>query len=185
MEAFIGGACVDSGMREFENDDFPYHLAEGIESIHLTVPDDEARAALAYVRQFVYRTSGRSELLHGYITESYLDALVRVRDASSNRGFNSAVEQLGVAGATSREVTEYTDSDFTLLEVVASFESESALSSIAREHRASLSDDGREALHSIREIIQNVSHQESVMYYVSYEVFDEVAPLLDERGVLL
>lgn len=185
MEAFICWECVGGDMREFENDDFPYHLAEGIESIQLTVPDDEARTALAYVRQFVYRTSGRSELLHGYIPESYIDALVRVRDASSNRGFNSAVEQLGVAGASSREVTEYDDDSFALLEVEASFESESSLSSIARDNRADLSDGGRDALYSIREIIQNVSHQESVMYYVPVSVFDEVAPLLDAEGVLL
>lgn len=172
-------------MREFENSDFPYHLAESIESIHLTVPDIEARMALEYVRQFVYLTSGRSELLHGYITESYLDALVRVRNASSNRDFNSAVEQLGVAGATSNEVTAYTDADYTLLEVEASFESENIVSSIARENRDSLSDSSRSDLHSIREILQNVTHQDSVQYYTSYDVLDEIESLLDDQDILV
>lgn len=172
-------------MREFENTEFPYRLAEGIESIHLTIPDDEAKMALEYVRQFVYRTSGRSELLHGYITESYLDALVRVRDASSNRDFNSAVEQLGVAGASSREVTEHTDVDYTLLEIEASFTSENVLSSIARENRNSLSNISLNDLRSVREILQNVSHQDSVRYYVSYDVLDELEPLLEDTGVLV
>jgi hypothetical protein len=170
-------------MREFENDDFPYHLAEGIESFNLTVPDSEAENALAYIRQFVYKTSGSSELLHGYVTENYVDALVRIRDASSNRDFNSAVEAIGSDGGTSTDVGS--DSDFTLIEVDASFETVNALSAATREQSSELSDVAREELYSIREVVENVSHREVVTYCLPEEAFSEIAPILDENDVFL
>lgn len=170
-------------MRQFENKDFPYHLAEGLESMHITTPDDESSAALAYITQFVYRTSGQAELLAGYIPENYVDALVRVRDANSNRDFNSAVEAIGVDGGTSQEVTAYTEG--TWIETPASFEAVEDLSQIARNNSTDLSDEGRKQLYSIREVIENVSHQETVQYYIPTELFTEIAPLLDQHNILL
>lgn len=172
-------------MREFENKRFPMHLADGIHSHRLKIPDTEAKAALMYIRQFVYRVSGRSELLHGYISESYLDALVRIREASSNRDFNSAVEAIGVDGETSTEVTEYTDDDFVLIELESSFEVENQLSSLTREHSSELSDEERTELYSIREIVENVNRVNTVSYYLPRTVFAEIAPLLDEQNLLL
>lgn len=168
-------------MRRFENENFPYHLAEGIDSMHLTVPDDEAQTALSYIRQFVYRTASESSLTRGYISEDFVDALVRVREASSNRGFNSAVEQLGVEGETSTEVDEY--DELTFIEVENSFEAEQAVSSIVREHSNELSDEARKNLYSIRELITD--NRDIVLYYLPNEIAGEIMPYLDEKGVLL
>lgn len=183
MKAFIGVGVVYVSMREFENDNFSYHLAEGIESFHLTVPDSEAENALAYIRQFVYKTSSNAELLHGYMPEDYVDALVRIREASSNRDFNSAVEALGVEGGTSTDAGS--DGNFTFVEVEASFDAVNTLSSITRERSSELSDAARDELYAIREVVENVSHQDVVTYYLPENVFGEVAPLLDEHDLLL
>lgn len=169
-------------MRRFENNDFPYHLAEGIENFHLTVPDDEAQRALAYIRQFVYRTSGSSELHRGYISEKYVDALVRIREESSNRGFSSAVEQLGVEGETSTDVSDEFE-ELSLIEVENSFDAEQAVTSIVREHSNELSDEARENLYSIRDLITD--NRDIVVYYAPREVAVELMPYLDEGGVLL
>lgn len=168
-------------MRRFENEDFPYHLAEGIESMHLTVPDDEAQRALRYIRQFVYRTPSESSLTRGYISEDFVDALVRVREASSNRGFNSAVEQIGAPGETSTEVDEY--DELTFIEVENSFAAEQAVSSIVRDNSSELSDEARENLYSIRELITD--NRGMVLYYLPREIAGEIMPYLDGEGVLM
>lgn len=168
-------------MRRFENDDFPYNLAEGVESVHLDVPDDKAQAALSYIRQFVYRTSGTSKLTRGYISEDFIDALVRVREINSNRKFNHAVEQLGADGETSTEVTEY--DELTFIEVENSSNAEKAVTSIVREHSDELSDEARLNLYSIRDLIRN--NRDTVVYYLPKKIAEEIMPHLDEEGILL
>jgi len=161
------------------------HLADGLESSHLTVPDDEAQAALEYIRQFVYRVSGRSQLLHGYISEEYLDALVRIREASSNRDFNSAVEAIGVEGETSTKVTNYDDTEFMLLEIEATIEAERSLSEIARDNSSELSDEEKQTLYSLREIVENSTYQESVFYFTPHTVFSGIGRYLEAEELVL
>lgn len=181
FEGIMGVGCVVSGMRRFEKQDFPYHLAEGLENIHLTVPDDDAQRALVYIRQFVYRTSGNSELTRGYISEAYLDELVRIRDASSNLDFGSAVEALGVEGGVSTDVSDEFD-ELCLVEVENSFDAEQSVASIVKEE-SELSDEARANLYSIRDLITD--NRDTVVYYAPREVVGEIMPLLDSKGVLL
>lgn len=91
-------------MRKFHSENFSIQLADGLSSIHLNIPDDEAQDALDYIKQFIQRGNGDAYLHRGYITEDQLDALVRIRDASTNsRQFARAVEALGVDGDVSQE----------------------------------------------------------------------------------
>lgn len=92
-------------MRKFCSENFGVRLADGLSNIHLDIPDDEAEEALEYVKQFVHRGDGNARLVLGYLPEKYLQALIRIRDASSNcRYFGRAVEALGSDGDISEEV---------------------------------------------------------------------------------
>lgn len=170
-------------MRRFENENFSHDLAESINSHLLTVPEDdnEARTALSYIRQFVYVTASNAELHRGYISEDFLDALVRIREESNNRDFNSAVEALGVEGETSTEVTEY--DELVSIEVKNTFEAVEDLSSLTREHSNELSDEARKNLYSIRELVED--NRDIVLYYLPREVLGEIMPYLAERDLLL
>lgn len=168
-------------MRQFENENITHRLAESIESSLITTPDEEAHTALNYIRQFIYLTSSNAELNHGYISEDFLDALVRTRDANNNRNFNSAVEALGVEGETSTEVTDY--NELTFIEVENSFEAEQAISQLTREHSNELSDDARKTLYSIRDLITD--NRDTVLYYLPQELANEIMPHLDQENILL
>jgi hypothetical protein len=92
-------------MRKFRSENFNVRLADGLSNIHLDIPDDEAEEAVEYVKQFVHRGDRNTRLVLGYLPENYLQALIRIRDASSNcRYFSRAVEALGVDGDISEEV---------------------------------------------------------------------------------
>lgn len=171
-------------MRQFENKDFTYRLAEALDRKHaLTIPDEEAKNALLYVQQFLYLTSGSSELLRGYISEDQLDALVRIRDESSSRDFGSAVEALGVDGGTSQDAGS--DSEYTRIEVDADFKTPRTISKITRNSSSDISDKERTELYAIRDVVENASRQDVIMYNLPNDVFDTVTTLLDEKNLLL
>lgn len=171
-------------MRKFENRDFTYSLAEAVERKHsLTIPDEEAKNALLYVQQFLYKTAGSAELLRGYISEDQLDALVRIRDASSNRHFARAVEALGVEGGTSTDVGD--DDNYSLLEVKTEFDTPRTISKITRENSKMLSDEERDELYAIKDVTENVSRQDVVLYNIPNSAFNTVTQLLDKNNLLL
>lgn len=157
-------------MRRFHNNKFPSGLAEALDSVHLDIPSEEEKEALDYVKQFLEYHSGGGGVLHrGYIPEKYLDALVEIRDANSNRYFSSAVEQLGVDGETSEEVTQY--DNFKVLEIESSFDTIEELSSVYYQLD---SDEARKNLRTLQDLMRNVRFGNTIRMYLPEESYNQI-----------
>lgn len=168
-------------MREFEAEQFNFDSADGLNSNTLTIPSEKEKDALSYIRQFVHRQKGRAELLHGYIPESYVDSLVEIRDANSSRKLNAAVEAIGVDGEVSQSIS-YTDEEFPFIEVESNFAAENKLADISTE--SDLSSTAYDELYALQDVMQNNGKQDIVVYYLPPEDWAELAPLLDDSGIL-
>lgn len=156
-------------MRRFQNEQFPSRLADALSSIHLEIPNQDAQEALDYVKQYVQRSSGNARLHRGYIPEGYINSLITIRDASGKRDFSSAVEQLGVDGATSEEVTQY--SNFELLEIESDRDLLQELNDV---YYQVVSDEARTNVRTLQDLIRNVSSGNKIRMYLPQESYDQI-----------
>jgi hypothetical protein len=93
-------------MRRFESEHFPVEGAKPIvESHSLIFPSAVSREALEYVEQFIRYNPPMTELLRGYISSEYIDALVELQESNSSQGLNRAIKQISIDGSTSESVS--------------------------------------------------------------------------------
>lgn len=156
-------------MWKFKDEHFNFRLAEAFLSRQLEVPDENAKESLEYIQQYVVKTSGRSELIGGYIPDEYVDDLVKIRDASSVRDFGSAVEAIGCEGRTSEKVGD--ESDFTKVAIKSTRDN---IRDIYDQYSSDKSKDVRRDIGNITDLLNDNLHKDEIFYYMPTENYKEM-----------
>lgn len=156
-------------MRRFQNEQFPTRLADALSSIHLEIPNQDAQEALDYVKQYIQRSTGNCRLHRGYIPEGYINALVTIRDASGKPDFSSAVEQLGVDGATSEDVTDF--NTFEVLEVTSDRDLVQDLNDVYYQVD---SNEARKNVRTLQDLIHNTQSGNKIQMYIPQKSYDQI-----------
>jgi hypothetical protein len=145
---------------------------DSLSSVNLSIPDEEAKNALSYVKQFTQRANGEGRIYGMYISEEQLDQLVRIRDESDSRYFSRFVETIGCSGGiTTSEVSR----------PFSEYESKTSSEELDKLDRAyyNVSSEAGNSVRTVQQLIRNNQSRDNVQLILPISHGEQITDNID------